>query len=634
MRSYCMARSSATLALLLLALCSASTPNGKNSAAYSDKDFYALLGVTRTADKPTIKRAFRKLALKHHPDKHPGDAEAEAKFKSLALAYTVLSDSERRAEYDATMNAFSFEDIFGTTGMEGAFAVFGAAFKEMKKAMRAATGMGAATNATTAGGRYSSNATGESGGGGFANKLRGILDASTPAELLEGAPPFERLHWLHLDARWSHLKPRWSRLGYGLELDERNTVVSLVAHGPAERSGLRVGDVIFEVDGVELGSGMPAAHKTFYAALGATKPNRTEYTLRVAHMRNGTGHDLATPQAEGAKAVDQRGAPILVKVPRGCTDDGPWPCLEDGCPENKWVTCVDMQSAMRAVRRELCSEKDRYTLDDIFDEEAPVEDGSVKLAEACKRTCGRCGTQEGGVPKSERKHVTDLGLKLDTDLKVVGFARHKLAERHRRIRVEDRILALDGVNVSSFSSLAEQLRATPHTAPSFTLLIQPQVIAPLAAKEGLAGVLQRLERHQLRARPPPPPPLKLNLDHMFKMLGSKSASGRGGFGFPGDFGQASGRGFPAGFGQASGRGFPAGFGQASGRRPQPAADSTASRRTKAKENRAGKPADKEAKKVATGGAREDAAVPLSAEDESALPEAFRKKEELRMLLFA
>ena len=64
------------------------------------KDYYKTLGVSRNADEKEIKKAFRKLAQKYHPDKNPGDAEAERKFKEVNEAYTVLSDSEKRSKYD------------------------------------------------------------------------------------------------------------------------------------------------------------------------------------------------------------------------------------------------------------------------------------------------------------------------------------------------------------------------------------------------------------------------------------------------------------------------------------------------------------------------------------------------------
>lgn len=65
-----------------------------------DIDFYQVLGVERTADGATIKSAYRKLAMQYHPDRNPGDAEAEAQFKVCSAAYEVLKDPQKRAAYD------------------------------------------------------------------------------------------------------------------------------------------------------------------------------------------------------------------------------------------------------------------------------------------------------------------------------------------------------------------------------------------------------------------------------------------------------------------------------------------------------------------------------------------------------
>ena len=65
-----------------------------------DKDFYKVLGVSKDVSEAELKKTYRKLSRKYHPDTNPGDAKAEAKFKEVSEAYSVLSDSKERAEYD------------------------------------------------------------------------------------------------------------------------------------------------------------------------------------------------------------------------------------------------------------------------------------------------------------------------------------------------------------------------------------------------------------------------------------------------------------------------------------------------------------------------------------------------------
>ena len=66
----------------------------------SKADYYEMLGVQRGADEKELKSAFRKLAMQYHPDRNPGDAEAERKFKEIGEAYECLKDPQKRAAYD------------------------------------------------------------------------------------------------------------------------------------------------------------------------------------------------------------------------------------------------------------------------------------------------------------------------------------------------------------------------------------------------------------------------------------------------------------------------------------------------------------------------------------------------------
>ena len=64
------------------------------------RDYYEILGVQKGANSDDIKKSYRKIAMKYHPDKNPNDSEAEKKFKEAAEAYSVLSDDQKRQQYD------------------------------------------------------------------------------------------------------------------------------------------------------------------------------------------------------------------------------------------------------------------------------------------------------------------------------------------------------------------------------------------------------------------------------------------------------------------------------------------------------------------------------------------------------
>lgn len=94
------------------------------------KDYYQILGVSKTASQDELKKAYRKLALKYHPDKTKGDKASEEKFKEISEAYAVLSDPQKRKEYDTFGQAgfhrrYSQEDIFRGADLGDIFRDFG-----------------------------------------------------------------------------------------------------------------------------------------------------------------------------------------------------------------------------------------------------------------------------------------------------------------------------------------------------------------------------------------------------------------------------------------------------------------------------------------------------------------------------
>lgn len=98
----------------------------------SKRDYYAVLEVAKTASEPDIKKAFRALAMKFHPDKNPGDKAAEEKFKEAAEAYEVLSDSDKRAIYDRHgFDGLRGQGAGGFQNAEDVFSQFGDLFGDL-----------------------------------------------------------------------------------------------------------------------------------------------------------------------------------------------------------------------------------------------------------------------------------------------------------------------------------------------------------------------------------------------------------------------------------------------------------------------------------------------------------------------
>jgi len=98
------------------------------------KDYYQILGLDRDASEDEMKKAYRKLALRYHPDHHPDDPKSEEKFKEVSEAYAVLSDPKKKKEYDwfgyaRFRGRYTSEDIFGNFDFEKFFKEFGVGFE-------------------------------------------------------------------------------------------------------------------------------------------------------------------------------------------------------------------------------------------------------------------------------------------------------------------------------------------------------------------------------------------------------------------------------------------------------------------------------------------------------------------------
>jgi curved DNA-binding protein CbpA len=84
-------------------------------------DYYSLLGIKRTSTAPEIKRAYRKMVFRYHPDRNPGDGEAAAKLNQVLEAYSILSDADKRAIYDEATRPIFDEELEEETAQQEQF---------------------------------------------------------------------------------------------------------------------------------------------------------------------------------------------------------------------------------------------------------------------------------------------------------------------------------------------------------------------------------------------------------------------------------------------------------------------------------------------------------------------------------
>lgn len=140
------------------------------------KDFYKILGVEKDANEQEIKKAYRRLAIVHHPDKNPDDAAAAEKFKEIAEAYETLSDGEKRARYDNGDDLVDPSEMFGGGGMGGAFGGGGGVQIDPQMLFNMMGGMGGGGGGGAGGGptfTFSTAGGGSPFGGGGGGRQRG-----------------------------------------------------------------------------------------------------------------------------------------------------------------------------------------------------------------------------------------------------------------------------------------------------------------------------------------------------------------------------------------------------------------------------------------------------------------------------
>jgi molecular chaperone DnaJ len=164
-----------------------------------DKDFYEVLEISETANAEEIKKAYRKLAQKHHPDANPEDAAAEERFKEISEAYATLSDPEQRKEYDQVRRLAASGGFQGFGGPgAGGFGGFGGQQVRVEDLQDLLGGMGGLGDLFGFGSQQRSGGAGPRQGGDLATELSiGFEDAAFGVETqvtIDGAAPCSRCH--------------------------------------------------------------------------------------------------------------------------------------------------------------------------------------------------------------------------------------------------------------------------------------------------------------------------------------------------------------------------------------------------------------------------------------------------------
>ncbi|MCU1514832.1 MAG: molecular chaperone DnaJ [Microbacteriaceae bacterium] len=244
------------------------------SQDWFDKDFYAVLGVSKDVSEADLKKAYRKLARKFHPDSNQGDAAAEAKFKEISEANSVLSDAEQRKEYDQMRSMGPGRPRFtsgaGNGSQGGGFEdVFGGMF-----------GQGNQRNTGQSGGGFEDIFSGMFGGGGFGSSSGGFRGQGGPTKGrdLSATTVLDFVTAIHGDTvklQPAEGKPMSVKIPAGVSDGQK---IRLRGKGEPSSDGGQPGDLtltvtvrkhpVFERDGLNLRVDVPVTFSE--AALGAT----------------------------------------------------------------------------------------------------------------------------------------------------------------------------------------------------------------------------------------------------------------------------------------------------------------------------------------------------------------------------
>jgi molecular chaperone DnaJ len=278
------------------------------SQDWFEKDFYAILGVPQDADAAQIKKAYRKLARQYHPDRNPGDKQAEERFKQIGEAHDVLSDPERRKQYDSFGRAFRpGQGPTGQGGFQGfdfggagqAFDLgdlFGGLFNRGGRGAQAGPRRGGDVEAQVS--------------LSFADALRGVT-VKVPVDKANACPT------CHGSGAAAGTAPTICPVCKGRGVTSESQGFFSLSHTCRRCGG--AGTVIEDPCGVCGGSGRVRSTKTYQVRIPAGVKNGTRIKVKgkgEAGPRGGEAGDLyVITQVDESSLFQRRGDDLLVEVP-------------------------------------------------------------------------------------------------------------------------------------------------------------------------------------------------------------------------------------------------------------------------------------------------------------------------------
>ncbi|MFZ5762457.1 MAG: DnaJ C-terminal domain-containing protein [Thermodesulfobacteriota bacterium] len=296
-------------------------------------DYYEQLGVAKSASADEIKKAYRKLALKYHPDRNQGNKEAEEKFKKISEAYAVLSDAEKRKQYDTFGSAgfqqrFSQEDIFRNADLGDILREFGINMGGGGRAtFRTSGGMGGAS--------FFDDLFGMGGGAGFRTSHRaqpvkgGDLSLELPITLEEV------LHGSEKTIALGHGEKVSVKVPAGIESGKK---LRLAGKGSPSPMGGPPGDLYLTV------TVLP--HRLF-----AREEENLVVDAEVSYSGLALGSEVAVPTLDGKH--------LKVKVPAGSQPGAKLRLKGQGLPKNTKGTRGDLLARLTVgVPRKLSGEQE------------------------------------------------------------------------------------------------------------------------------------------------------------------------------------------------------------------------------------------------------------------------------------